>query len=81
MTNRRPVLPVVTQRIEGARGRQSDGLIPRPRLLTRADLQRPEAVLTSSEARLTLAPDNISRLAFNKVKPKDWYFVLDRFNS
>ena len=60
--NRRPVLPVVTQRVEGARGRKSDGgLISRPRLLTRADLQRPEAVLTPSEAGMTRAPapDNI----------------------
>ena len=50
------------QRVEGARGCQSDGLLPRPLLLTSADLQRPH-VLTSSEAGLTLAPEATSARA------------------
>ena len=58
----RPVLGASTQRIEGARGCQSDGLLPRPLLLTSADLQRPH-VLTSSEAGLTLAPEATSARA------------------
>ena len=51
----RPVPGTPAQRVEGARGRQSDGLLARPGLLTSADLQRPE-VLTSSEAGLAPAP-------------------------